>query len=83
MEGSKLTDGQSVSFCILMPIQILLIIDHFLGARDGAAHWASFCVREGLINAETSIQVGLGGNTRTLDWLKPSYDLGYKEVIFG
>ena len=34
-------------------------LDHFLGARDSAAHWASFCVREGLINAETSIQVGL------------------------
>ena len=35
---------------------------------------------EGLINADTSIQVGLRGNTRTLDWLKPSYDLGYKVV---
>ena len=28
----------------------------------------------------TSVQVGIRGNPRTLDWLEPSYDLGY-EVI--
>jgi len=80
-KGSKLTDGQSVSLLhIDAHTDTFDNLDHFLGARDSAAHWASFCVREGLINAETSIQVGLRGNTRTLDWLKPSYDLGYKVV---
>ena len=77
----EMTKGKKISFLhIDAHTDTFDNLDHFLGARDSAAHWASFCVREGLINAETSIQVGLRGNTRTLDWLKPSYDLGYKVV---
>ena len=80
-KNSKLTNGKPVSLLhIDAHTDTFDNLDHFLGAKDSAAHWASFCVREGLINAETSIQVGLRGNTRTLDWLKPSYDLGYKVV---
>ena len=80
-KNSKLTNGQPVSLLhIDAHTDTFDNLDHFLGAKDSAAHWASFCVREGLINAEKSIQVGLRGNTRTLDWLKPSYDLGYKVV---
>ena len=55
-------------------------IDHFLGAIKSAAHWASYLVRDGHVNPHNSVQVGIRGNPRTLDWLEPSYDLGY-EVI--
>ena len=36
--------------------------------------------RGGHVDATQSVQVGMRGNVRTLDWLQPSYDLGY-EVI--
>lgn len=55
-------------------------LDHFLGAKKSAAHWAAYLVQDGYVDASHSLQVGIRGNTRTLDWLKPSYDLGY-EVI--
>ena len=55
-------------------------IEHFLGAYKSAAHWASYLVRDGHVNPHNSVQVGIRGNPRTLDWLEPSYDLGY-EVI--
>jgi len=53
---------------------------HFLGAEKSAAHWAAYLVTDGHVDAGRSVQVGIRGNARTLDWLKPSYDLGY-EVI--
>ena len=28
----------------------------------------------------TSMQIGIRGNPRTLDWLQPSYDLGYNVI---
>ena len=55
-------------------------IDHFLGAIKSAAHWASYLVRDGHVDAEHSVQIGIRGNVRRLDWLEPSYELGY-EVI--
>ena len=55
-------------------------IPHFLGAIKSAAHWASYLVRDGHVDASKSVQLGIRGNTRTLDWLEPSYELGY-EVI--
>ena len=55
-------------------------LDHFLGAIKSAAHWASYLVRDGFVDATKSIQVGIRGNTRTLDWLNSSYELGY-EII--
>ena len=53
---------------------------HFLGAEKSAAHWAAYLVHDGHVDAHRSVQVGIRGNTRTLNWLQPSYDLGY-EVI--
>ena len=55
-------------------------IPYFLGAVKSAAHWASYLVKDGHVDAEHSVQVGIRGNTRSLDWLEPSYSLGY-EVI--
>ncbi|MEL6423617.1 MAG: arginase family protein, partial [Pseudomonadota bacterium] len=55
-------------------------VDHFLGARKSAAHWGSYLVHNGHVDATRSVQIGLRGNTRTLDWLQPSIDLGYTVV---
>lgn len=55
-------------------------LDHFLGAKKSAAHWASYLVRDGHVDPHRSVQIGIRGNPRTLDWLEPSYELGY-EVI--
>ena len=56
------------------------MLDHFLGAERSAAHWGAYLVREGYVDASRSVQIGLRGHTRSLDWLQSSYDLGY-EVI--
>ena len=55
-------------------------LDHFLGAVKSAAHWGSYLVRDGFVDASSSVQIGIRGNPRTLDWLDSSYELGY-EVI--
>ena len=49
-------------------------------ALSSAAHWASYLVHQGQIDAHSSVQIGMRGNPRTLDWLEPSLELGY-EVI--
>ena len=51
-----------------------------MGAKKSAAHWASYLVRQGNVDAKTSTQIGIRGNPRTLDWLQPSYDLGYQVI---
>jgi len=55
-------------------------VDHFMGAIKSAAHWASYLATDGFVDPEHSVQVGIRGNVRSLDWLDPSYALGY-EVI--
>ncbi|MEO1276824.1 MAG: arginase family protein, partial [Pseudomonadota bacterium] len=55
-------------------------LDHFLGARRSAAHWGAYLVREGHVDATRSVQIGLRGHTRSLDWLEPSRALGYEVV---
>ena len=35
------------------------------------------CIRD---SPKTSMQIGIRGNPRKLDWLQPSYDLGYNVV---
>lgn len=55
-------------------------LPHWLGARKSAAHWAAYLVRQGHVDAAHSVQIGIRGNPRSLDWLRPSYELGY-EVI--
>jgi guanidinopropionase len=37
-------------------------IPHWLGAKRSAAHWAAYTVREGHVDAEHSIQIGIRGN---------------------
>ncbi len=55
-------------------------LDHFLGAKKSAAHWAAYLATQGNIDPHHSVQFGIRGNTRTLDWLQPSYDLGYDVI---
>ncbi len=79
--GGKLSGGEPVSLLhIDAHTDVFEQLDHFLGAKKSAAHWGSYLVHQGDVDANTSVQLGLRGNPRTLDWLKPSYDLGY-EVI--
>lgn len=80
-EGSKLTGGRKVALVHFdAHTDAYHHMDHYLGAKKSAAHWASYLVTQGHVDAEHSVQVGIRGNVRTLDWLRTSYDLGY-EVI--
>ena len=79
--GSSLTNGEPA--CLLhfdAHTDAFHNIPHFLGAVKSAAHWASYLVDGGHVDPEHSVQVGIRGNTRSLEWLDPSYALGY-EVI--
>ncbi|OED36332.1 agmatinase [Chromatiales bacterium (ex Bugula neritina AB1)] len=79
--GGKLAGGQAVSLLhIDAHTDVFEQLDHFLGAKKSAAHWGSYLVHQGDVDAESSVQLGMRGNPRTLDWLKPSYDLGYQVV---
>ena len=80
-ENSKITNGEkAVLLHFDAHTDAYHMLDHFLGAVKSAAHWASYLVRDGHVDPHHSVQVGIRGNVRTLDWLEPSYDLGY-EVI--
>ncbi|MEM7194692.1 MAG: arginase family protein [Pseudomonadota bacterium] len=78
---SRLTDGRKASLLHFdAHTDAFHHIDHFLGAKKSAAHWASYLVKDGHVDPHTSIQVGIRGNPRTLDWLEPSFELGYEVV---
>ncbi|MEL6289859.1 MAG: arginase family protein, partial [Pseudomonadota bacterium] len=78
---SRLTDGRKAALLHLdAHTDVFEHVDHFLGARKSAAHWGSYLVHNGHVDATRSVQIGLRGNTRTLDWLQPSIDLGYTVV---
>ncbi len=80
-KGSRLTNDQPVALLHLdAHTDTYDQLDHFLGAKKSAAHWGSYLMKQGQVDATKSTQIGLRGNTRSLDWLQPSYDLGY-EVI--
>ena len=78
---ARLTDGKKAVFLHFdAHTDAYEQIPHFLGAENSAAHWAAYLVRGGHIDASRSVQIGMRGNPRTLDWLRPSEELGY-EVI--
>lgn len=79
--GARLTGGEKV--CLLhfdAHTDAYHNIPHFLGAVKSAAHWAAYLVEDGHVDPEHSVQVGIRGNVRSLDWLEPSYALGYEVV---
>ena len=80
-KNSTLTNGEKAVLLHLdAHTDVFSNMPHFLGAKKSAAHWGHYLVKQGHVDAEHSVQIGIRGNTRTLDWLQPSYDLGY-EVI--
>ena len=80
-EGARLTGGRKAAFLHFdAHTDAYEQIPHFLGAVKSAAHWASYLVRDGYVDAGRSVQIGMRGNPRTLDWRKPSEELGYEVV---
>lgn len=80
-ETSVLTGGQPVALVHLdAHIDAYESLSHWYGARDSAAHWASYLVREGRVDPKASVQIGMRGNPRTMSWFDPSYELGYEVV---
>ena len=80
-KNSKLTKGKKITFVHFdAHTDCFEKLDHFLGAKKSAAHWASYLVKQGNVDPHTSTQIGIRGNPRTLDWLQASYDVGYQVI---
>ena len=80
-KDSKLTKGKKITFLHFdAHTDCYEKLDHFLGAKKSAAHWASYLVKQGNVDPHTSTQIGIRGNPRTLDWLQASYDIGYQVI---
>jgi len=79
--GSALAGGQPVRFLHLdAHTDVFTKVDHFLGAQKSAAHWGAYLADQGKVDPSRSMQIGLRGHPRTLDWLQPSYEYGYNIV---
>ena len=79
--GGKLTNGEPICFLHLdAHTDVFTKVDHFLGARKSAAHWGAYLADQGQVDPTHSMQIGLRGHPRTLDWLTPSYEYGYNVV---
>ena len=77
----QLANGQPISFLHLdAHTDVFTKVDHFLGAKKSAAHWGAYLADQGKIDPSRSMQIGLRGHPRTLDWLQPAYDYGYNIV---
>ena len=77
----KLAKGEPVCFLHLdAHTDVFTKVDHFLGAKKSAAHWGAYLADNGYVDPTHSMQIGLRGHARTLDWLEPSYDYGYNVV---
>ena len=80
-KNSKLTKGKKITLVHFdAHTDCYEKLDHFLGAKKSAAHWASYLVKQGNVDPKTSTQIGIRGNPRTLDWLQASYDIGYQVI---
>ena len=76
-----LTQGERVCFLHLdAHTDVFTTVDHFLGAKKSAAHWGAYLPDQGMVDPKHSMQIGLRGHPRTLDWLQPSYDYGYNII---
>ncbi len=79
--GGQITGGEPVCFLHLdAHTDVFTKVDHFLGAKKSAAHWGAYLADQGDVDPSHSMQIGLRGHARTLDWLQPSYDYGYNVV---
>ncbi len=79
--GGKLAGGEPVCFLHLdAHTDVFAKVPHFLGAKKSAAHWGAYLVDQGQVDPHHSVQIGIRGNPRTMDWLQPSYDYGYDVI---
>ena len=79
--GGNIAGGEPVCFLHLdAHTDVFTKVDHFLGAEKSAAHWGAYLADQGQVDPTHSMQIGLRGHPRTLDWLQPSYDYGYNVV---
>ena len=77
----EIAGGEPISFLHLdAHTDVFTKVDHFLGAEKSAAHWGAYLADQGKVDPKRSMQIGLRGHPRTLDWLQPSYDYGYNVV---
>jgi guanidinopropionase len=77
----QIAGGEPVCFLHLdAHTDVFTKVDHFLGAKKSAAHWGAYLADQGQVDPTHSMQIGLRGHPRTLDWLQPSYDYGYNVV---
>ena len=78
---ANLAGGEPVSLLHLdAHTDVFTKVDHFLGAEKSAAHWGAYLADQGRVDPRRSMQIGLRGHPRTLDWLQPSYEYGYNVV---
>ena len=81
LANGVLTKGEKICFLHLdAHTDVFTTVDHFLGAQKSAAHWGAYLPDQGMVDPKNSMQIGLRGQPRTLDWLQPSYDYGYNIV---
>jgi len=76
-----IANGEPICFLHLdAHTDVFTKVDHFLGAEKSAAHWGAYLADNNLVDPTHSMQIGLRGHARTLDWLEPSYEYGYNVV---
>ena len=81
LANGVLTKGEKICFLHLdAHTDVFTTVDHFLGAQKSAAHWGAYLPDQGMVDPKSSMQIGLRGHPRTLDWLQPAYDYGYNIV---
>ena len=81
LANGVLTKGEKICFLHLdAHTDVFTTVDHFLGAQKSAAHWGAYLPDQGMVDPKNSMQIGLRGHPRTLDWLQPAYDYGYNIV---
>ncbi|MGI9499160.1 MAG: arginase family protein [Geminicoccaceae bacterium] len=81
LSKGQIAGGKPVSLLHLdAHTDVFTKVDHFLGAKKSAAHWGAYLADQGHVDPTRSMQIGLRGHPRTLDWLQPAYDYGYNIV---
>ncbi|MEO0620973.1 MAG: arginase family protein [Pseudomonadota bacterium] len=79
--GGKLAGGRPVALLHMdAHTDVFTKVDHFLGAKKSAAHWGAYLADQRQVEPKASVQIGIRGNPRTLDWLEPSREYGYSVV---
>lgn len=79
--GSRLTAGQKVALVHFdSHTDTYHHLPHWLGSRRSAAHWGSYTVAEGHVDAHRSTQVGIRPNVGTPGSRSASEELGYRVI---